>query len=68
MTTIRPLAKTADSDHLLREACAAAGIEVDADGEPTGPVSEAQVQRLVDSLDVKAVWRVAARRVMRQFD
>ncbi|MBN2797729.1 MAG: hypothetical protein JXX28_01160 [Deltaproteobacteria bacterium] len=67
MATLGPLAKTGASRELLVEMVTASGVRVDADLNPVGRVTSEQLLKVVEGVDVKAVWKLAARRVMRQY-
>jgi RNA-binding protein YlmH len=62
---IRPMAASPSSKELFLQLLGKAAIKVDANLVATHKVNRQHIQALVEHLDVRVAWKLAAKRVLR---
>lgn len=65
MDTLKPMATTPESRRLLVDQLASIGVIIGEDLSLRSAITISQLEKTVDALDVKAVWKMVARRVLR---
>jgi hypothetical protein len=67
MDTLRPLASSAESRALLVTQLLSIGIHINHELRLQGAITDEQLAKVIDAVDVKAVWKIAARRALRPY-